>query len=231
MNKRKLAVIALLFSVLLLQIACKSYTIPYDQNLNGKIISTGLYVCETGTPSAQFSGPALQLIGKAAIHSSSIIKAYTNAKLRDIFYEELQKNGGSISPKMKIIIQNASEREIIIPEIANIARSEPKKSEFDFQGIPEKIGKDYIFIIKVLDYGFVEGSFSISSKIDYVASIIDMKNNVKVWQEKGSKESRYPFMSGFSEAKDTVKVESNLRDCVIGIIQDISAYINNNTKN
>ena len=114
-----------------------------------------------------------------------------------------------------------------MPEISD---KDPKACEFVFDNIPQQIRKDYLLAIKVVDYGFLEGSFSINSRIEYIASIIDMKNNKKIWQMKNKNESSYPIMSGFSTAKSSSNVRENLRDCVAGVIQQISSDINKSVK-
>ena len=223
--KRYFAIMFFLAAVAF-HVSCKSYTIPYDQNFEGNTINAGLYVFKTPSPSIQYSGGAVVMLGKAAIHSGDIEKGYTDADLRSIFYEELQKNGSSISPKVTVRMKNVSEKDIAIMEAESKQKDDPKNCELIFDGVPEKLGKDYLFTIKVLSYGFYEGNFSTSSRIEYVASISDMKNNVKIWQMKSSRESKYPIFSSFSAAKDPVIAGSNLRDCVIGILQDISKDIN-----
>ncbi len=209
------------------QISCKSYSIPFDQKLEGKTVNAGLYVFKTPSPSIHYSGSGFIILGKMGIHSSAIEKAYIDADLRSIFYEELQKNGSSISPKVAVRMKNVSEKDMVIGEVENTQKKDPRNCDLVFDGVPEKMGKDYLFTINILDYGFCEGSYSVSSKIEYVASISDMKNNVKIWQMRSSRESRYPIFSSFNVAKDPASVGSSLHDCVIGIIQDISIDINN----
>ena len=213
-------------AVIAFQISCKSYTIPYDQKFEGRTIETGIYVFKMPSPFVQYSGSGLMMLGKGAIHSSAIEKAYMDADLRSIFYDELQKNGRAISPKIAVSMKKTTEKDIEIRNTESTQSNDPKRCDLVFEGIPEKLGKDYLFTIKVLNYGFYEGSYSISSKIEYVASISDMKNNVKIWQMKSYRESKYPIFSSFSVAKDPVSTGSSLRDCVIGVIQDISKDIN-----
>jgi hypothetical protein len=218
----------LIFSVLTFYTACKSYEITYDKNLEGKTINTGFYVSELPAPNVTYNGGGVAALIKSGLYSEDISKAYSEANLKDIFYEEFLKNGSSISPKIKTSIKNSAEKEIVINQIEASKQKDPKESEFIFEGVPEKLGKDYIFTIKVIDYGMGEGSFSIFSTITYVASIIDMKNNIKIWQMKSEKGSSYPMelALAYSTQKDPVKVKSSLRDCVAGIIQDVSANIN-----
>ncbi len=222
--------VALTICLTVLFSACKSYNIPYDEKLEGKTVSAGPYIFKTPEPSVQFAGSAFVMLAKAAIHSSDIEKAYTEADLREIFYEELQKNGVNVSRKVKISMNNPGEKNIVFQEADKAGSEDPKNCEFVFEGIPEKLGKDYLFTIKVLNFGFSEGSFSISSKIEYVASISDMRNNIKIWQFKSSKTADYPMLSSFGEAKNPASVKVNLRDCVIGILQDISADLNKSSK-
>lgn len=226
----KLIFVVLTICLSLLFSACKSYDIPYDQKLEGKTVSAGLYIFDAPLPSVQFAGSAFVMLAKAAIHSSDIKKAYIEADLREIFYEELQKNGVNVSQRVKISMKNPVEKSIVFEEADKVKRDDPKNCELVFDGIPEKLGRDYLFTIKILNYGFSEGSYSISSNIEYVASISDMRNNVKIWQLKSSKTADYPMFSSFGEAKNPASVKVNLRDCVIGILQEISADLNKPAK-
>jgi hypothetical protein len=215
-----------LISVLTFYSACKSYEIPYDKNLEGKTITMGFYVCELPAPYVSYNAGALVALAKAGLHSGDISKAYLEADLKEIFYEEFLKNGSTISPKIKISIKTPSEKEMIINQVEAAKQDDPKASEFIFGGVPEKLGKDYIFTIKVIEWGMAEGSFSAFSRISYVASIINMRTNVKIWQMRADKEVTYPLQLGYSTQKDPSKVKSNLHDCVVGIVQDVSANMN-----
>jgi len=220
----KLLMIVLIFSF---YTACKSYEIPYDRNLEGKTISTGLYVCEPPIPDVTYNAGVIIALAKAGLHSGDISKAYVDADIKEIFYEEFFKNGSTISPKINTSMKNPAEKELVAKQIVVTEQSDPKLSEFIFEGVPEKLGKDYIFIIKVLQYGMGEGSFSVYSRITYVASIINIKSNTKIWQMQSDKESSFPIELGYSTQKDVSKVRSNLRDCVAGIIKDVSVNLNN----
>ncbi|HNX22627.1 MAG TPA: hypothetical protein PKG60_01170 [Spirochaetota bacterium] len=216
----------LITAVLTFYTACKSYEIPYDSSLDSKTISTGFYVNELPAPYVSYNAGGLVALAKAGLHSGDISKAYIDADLRGIIYEEFTKNGNTISPKIKTFLKSPADKEIVINQVEPAKQTDPKVSEFIFEGVPEKLGKEYIFILKVLDYGMREGSFSVFSRITYVASIINMNTNTKIWQIKADKEVTYPLELGYSSQKDPLKVRSNLRDCVAGIIRDVSAKIN-----
>jgi len=220
----------ILISLIAILTSCKSYEIPYDKNISSSQIATGIYVTETPAPSASFTGGALIIIGKIALHEKEIVAAYAETNLRDIFYQELTKNGQNISPKLIASIKTPEEKNMVITEIPGASDKDPKANEFVFEEIPQKIGKDYMLIMKVTDYGFSEGGFSINSKIGYVASITDMRNNTKIWQMRSTNESSYPMMSSFSVAKNPDSVRENLRDCVVGVVQQISKDINKKVK-
>ena len=210
--------------------SCKSYDIPYDKNLSSSKIDAGIYVTEAPAPSVNFKGGALIIIGKIALHEKDIKTAYSETDIREIFYQELTKNGSNISPKFVASISTADDKKIILSEMPEISEKDPKACEFVFDDIPHQIGKDYLLVIKVIDYGFLEGSFSVNSRIHYIASIIDMKNNKKVWQMRNKNEASYPILSGFSTAKNSSNVRENLRDCVAGVIQQIAQDINKTVK-
>ena len=226
MKYKSLIKLFLLVSVLAFYTACKSYEIPYDRSLEGKTISTGLYISEPPVPDVTYNAGVIIALAKAGLHSGDITKAYVDANIKEIFYEEFLKNGSTISPKINTSIKNPAEKELVTKQVLVSEQNDPKVSEFIFEGVPEKLGKDYIFTIKVLQYGMGEGSFSVFSKITYVASIINIKSNTKIWQMKSDKESSFSIGLGYSTQKDASKVRSNLRDCVGGIIQDVSVNIN-----
>lgn len=125
----KLIFVVLTICLSLLFSACKSYDIPYDQKLEGKTVSAGLYIFDAPLPSVQFAGSAFVMLAKAAIHSSDIKKAYIEADLREIFYEELQKNGVNVSQRVKISMKNPVEKSIVFEEADKVKRDDPKNCE------------------------------------------------------------------------------------------------------
>lgn len=207
-------------------ISCKSYTVPYDTALNNKTINTGLYV--DTLPPVQINFNAIL---KYPIHGSAIEKAFNESDLRTIIYEEFKKNGEAISPKFKIASKENSDAALIIPKVKNAEKLDPKKCEYDFNTTAPMPGKDYIFTVKVENWGFSEGGFSIQGYVNLVAAIHDVKNSKKVWQMEIGREASFPALSlGYSDAKNPEVVRKILRDCVIGNIQAISANINGASK-
>lgn len=219
--KKFLILIPILFTIFITS-SCKSYSIPYDKTLESSTINTGLYIDSIPPVEVKFNGFA-----KYLIHGSAVESAFNSNNLKDIMFEEIKKNGSKISSKVNITVKDNTEKDIILTKVENHEKLDTKQCEYIFKDIPSKLGKDFIMTISIKRWGFFEKSFSCCVFIDCVVSIIDMKNSKKIWQEHLRSEASFPvFSMGYSDAKDPKTVSSLLRDCSIGIIQNISTEIN-----
>lgn len=209
--------VALFIMISLVVAGCKSYTIPFDPSLAGKKTTTGLYVPDLPPVYINFEG-----LIKYPIHGSAVEKAFMEANLKEIIFEEFKRHGQDLSSKVSVVINESVDKSIQLTPVENAGKLEPKDCEFVFTDIPKQIGKDYLMIIKIHQYGFNEGGFNNYATLTYIASINDMKNNRKVWQLKGKKSASFPLLQiGYAPAKNPEKVRDNLRDCVNGMLRDI----------